>query len=255
MFGSQCRFPQGHATFEEVDCPCILAHAPQVLPDHPAQTCFDSRVKVVTLVQFGRGAVEQLAQRGVLGENRALPTAAESVLPFHAGQRQEVVGHERGDGLRVLAFGGLILASRALRQGCLLCPGCLAQGLELGEPFSLRTRPLGHPCPIGDDQPPARAHNSGQECEQEQGCRHHRAAVSPHEFLEPIAGAGLPRQHGLVVQESLDVSGQAAGGFVAAVALLGQGLHHDPVELSFQEFAELRRVGVPVGRDGRPRVG
>ena len=139
-----------------------LADAPQVLSDHPAQTRFDSRVEVVTLVQLGRGAVEQLAERGVLGQSRC-PAAAESVLPFDAGERQEVVGHERGDGLRVLAFRGLLLAGGPLGLGCLLGTGGLVLSLELGEPFTFGPRLFRPAGPDWRQSTPGRARDSGQE--------------------------------------------------------------------------------------------
>ena len=43
---------------------------------------------------------------------------------------------------------------------------------------------------------------------------------------------------------ALDVGGQAVGRLVAAVAVLFQALHHDPVELAADVFAQAGRFGV-----------
>ena len=47
------------------------------------------------------------------------------------------------------------------------------------------------------------------------------------------------REDGFVVQVTLDVGGQGAGRLIAPVAVLLQGLHHDPVQVAAQQPAEL----------------
>ena len=76
----------------------------------------------------------------------------------------------------------------------------------------------------------------------EQGCHHQRAcdderAIAPDVLPQPVHRAGRTRLHGLVVQESLDVVGQAVGRLVTPVAFLVQRLHHNPVQIAAEKLS------------------
>ena len=51
------------------------------------------------------------------------------------------------------------------------------------------------------------------------------------------------------------VNAVVGGRLVAAVAVLLQRLHHDPVQLALHQLGELRRLGAPIGGQGRQAVG
>ena len=57
-------------------------------------------------------------------------------------------------------------------------------------------------------------------------------AMSPYEFRKSVSRAGRTGQDRLIVEVPLDFQGHTVGGFVAAVAVLVQALHHDPVEIA-----------------------
>ena len=71
---------------------------------------------------------------------------------------------------------------------------------------------------------------------------------------KPIARRRRARLHRLVGQVALHVQREAVGRLVAAVAVLLQRLHHDPVQLAAHQLGQLRRLRVPLGRDRRQRV-
>jgi hypothetical protein len=73
--------------------------------------------------------------------------------------------------------------------------------------------------------------------------------VATHHFLEPIARRGRAGLHRLIIQVALYVGGEAAGRFIAAIAVLLQGLHHDPIELPANQLRQLGRFHVALGRD------
>ena len=99
------------------------------------------------------------------------------------------------------------------------------------------------------------ADHSAQERQQHQDCGQHGPSVPPHEFAQPIPRRGWAGQNRLVVQVAIDVPRQLVGRLVAAVAILVQRLHHDPVQLATQESAEPLRIALPLGRDSRPLPG
>ena len=76
-----------------------------------------------------------------------------------------------------------------------------------------------------------------------------RPLVPPHELPQPVAGRRRAGLHRLVGQVALHVRRQAVGRLVAAVAVLLQRLHHDPVQLAAHQPAQLRRLRAAVGRD------
>ena len=87
-----------------------------------------------------------------------------------------------------------------------------------------------------------RADDSGNQCQEYQADRHHRALVPPHELPQPVRRRRRTGQHRLVVQVALDVGGEAVGRLVAPGAVLLQRLHHDPVQLAADQRAELLRA-------------
>jgi hypothetical protein len=79
--------------------------------------------------------------------------------------------------------------------------------------------------------PTAHPHAAGQGEEHRGGAREAHF-VPAHGLLELVKAAGRTGHNGLVTQVAPDVSAQAVGRFVAAVAVLFQTLHHDPIEVS-----------------------
>ena len=69
-------------------------------------------------------------------------------------------------------------------------------------------------------------------------------------FAQPIARRRRTRLHRLVVQVALHVGREGAGRLVAAVAVLLQGLHHDPVQLAAEQLAQPFGVAPAVGGHG-----
>ena len=74
-------------------------------------------------------------------------------------------------------------------------------------------------------------------------------------FRSRYAAVGGPARDRLVVEEPLDVVGQADRRLVPPLPLLGQRLHHDPVEVAPHEPAQPRRLDLAVGGEARQRLG
>ena len=66
-------------------------------------------------------------------------------------------------------------------------------------------------------------------------CRE-RELVAANQFLKAIGGTGRPRDDRLVPQVALDVHCQGVGSFVTTGAVLLEALHHDPVEVTANDF-------------------
>ena len=60
----------------------------------------------------------------------------------------------------------------------------------------------------------------------------------PDELLDAIANCGRTGQHRLLIKMPLNVHRKTVGRFVTAVAVLLQGLHHDPVQIAAHERGE-----------------
>jgi hypothetical protein len=73
--------------------------------------------------------------------------------------------------------------------------------------------------------------------------------VPPRELEEPIAQRRRAGQDRLVAQVALHIAGEVLGGLVAAVTVLLQALHHDPVELAAHQLGQFGRLHVALGRD------
>ena len=71
--------------------------------------------------------------------------------------------------------------------------------------------------------------------------------VAANELAEPVTGRRWAGLDGLVGQVSLDVLSEAAGCLIAAVAVLVEGLHDDPVEVAANELRELGRLSLALG--------
>ena len=72
-------------------------------------------------------------------------------------------------------------------------------------------------------------------------------------FAHPIAGRRRARLDRLVLQVPAQIGRQPVGRFIAPVAVLLDRLHHDPVQLSPHQPAQLLRLDVPARRDrGQP---
>ena len=75
--------------------------------------------------------------------------------------------------------------------------------------------------------------------------------VPPGELAEAVPRRRRARLHRLVVQVALHVRREAVGRLVAAVAVLLQRLHHDPVQLAAHQLRQLRRLRASVRGQGR----
>ena len=93
---------------------------------------------------------------------------------------------------------------------------------------------------------------------QGQGRRgHHRPPVPAGELAGAVPARRRTCLHGLVVQVPQHVRREVVGGLVASVAVLLEGLHHDPVQLAAHQPRQPGRLGLALGRDRRqgvPRV-
>ena len=68
------------------------------------------------------------------------------------------------------------------------------------------------------------------------------APVPPHELPQPVGRRRRAGRDRLVVEEPLDVVGQADGRLVPPLPLLRQRLHHDPVEVAPHQPRQPRRL-------------
>ena len=120
------------------------------------------------------------------------------------------------------------LASRLRAPG----PPALASPLAFGS-FGLGRVAPARPAPAPTScrrSPPTSASS-------DQRRRQHRPLVPPRELPQPIPRRRRAGLHRLVVQVALHVRGEAVGRLVAAVAVLLQRLHHDPVQLAAHQLA------------------
>ena len=116
--------------------------------------------------------------------------------------------------------------------------------VQLGETFAFG--PL-----LSLEQPDGRARDARQQGAQDQTRGNHLPTVPLHKLLEAIPRARRAGADRLVVEESLDIPGEAVGRLVAPVAVLAQRLEHDPVEFPLHEPPQLRRLDLPVRRHAR----
>src|ERR1700680_1275659 len=72
--------------------------------------------------------------------------------------------------------------------------------------------------------------SDGDECRGSQN-----GSISLPEFAKTVQDARRSGRHRLVIQEPLKILREAVGGLVASVAILGERLQHDPVQLAFQK--------------------
>ena len=97
------------------------------------------------------------------------------------------------------------------------------------------------------------AGDDGGEREQRDEHRHaqHESSILASEFLDAIEGRWGACFDRFVSEVSLDVACQRAGGFIASVAVLLQGLHDDPVEVASEDGPQPFRLGAALFRDSR----
>ena len=140
------------------------------------------------------------------------------------------------------AFLGSRSSKIALRDG--VAP------LDLAEPI------LGPPLlPAGLDQGERRGDDPAEQGQHHERRGHDPAPVPPEEFPQAIDPRGRTGGDRLVVGEPLQVLGQADGGVVTPLPLLGQRLHHDPVEVALDEPAQAAGLGLPAGGQAGQGVG
>ena len=89
------------------------------------------------------------------------------------------------------------------------------------------------------------------DCAQHQRYAHHGCGQDPHrvaagELVESVRGRRWTGLHGFVVQVPLHIRCETIGRFVAAVAVLFQGLHHNPVELAPHQLRQLGWFHLPL---------
>ncbi len=112
----------------------------------------------------------------------------------------------------------------------------------------LRRPPFGLGCPhrLPDADRRSRDHDQGQRRRRRQP-----ALVAPHELPQPIPRRRRPGRHRLVVEIVPNVHDQRVGGRIAAVTVLLQALHRDPVQLPAHGSGQLPRLQTSVCRDAR----
>ena len=86
--------------------------------------------------------------------------------------------------------------------------------------------------PVGLEQAQGRADDAAHERQQHQRGRDHPASIPPHELPDAIGRRRRARADRFMVGEPLDVVGQTDRRIVAPLTILGQRLHHDPVEIA-----------------------
>ena len=107
---------------------------------------------------------------------------------------------------------------------------------------SARCFPQQSPCGGGD---------AGQQRHGDGGSGSEPELVPSHEAREQIAGARRTGHDRLILQMPAEVGGEAVGGFVAAAAVFLERLHHDPVEVAADLFAEFQRLSAALAGDVR----
>ena len=90
------------------------------------------------------------------------------------------------------------------------------------------------------------ARSQGQ---QDQGTCCHTDTVTPHELGEAIARARRSRLHRFISQVPTEIGGQLLHRRVAPGAVLLQGLHGDPVEVTIETLAQHIEIQTPQGGD------
>jgi hypothetical protein len=198
------------------------------------------------------------ANLGVMPKPWALPwagmgrTVGAETARFHGVENpvRALLLHATGDpqraGLAKPEIPKLLLGPFAF--ACFRTPRSLGQSQRLGS-FRLRLK----------GTPAIRAgfvKCNKRDTQAQHQCRHHRAARRKSEpvpapgLLEAAGCAGRPGEHRLVVQVPLQVGGEAVGRVVAALTVLLQTLHHDPVEVAAHaadKFLDgVRRMPSPV---------
>ncbi len=126
----------------------------------------------------------------------------------------------------VSRFSASLLASLFVGNPSLL--GLVAAGLLLGVGRSDRDPLL----PPGLDQAEGRADHAEHQRQQHHRRRRHPGPVPPDELPQPVGRRRRTGGDGLVVEEPLEVVRQADGRGIPPVPLLGQRLHHDPVQIA-----------------------
>ncbi len=130
--------------------------------------------------------------------------------------------------------------------------GCLQRLVALGQLVAL----------ILDDeallfrpnQAIGRADHAGDQGQQDQQPCEHRPLVPPHKLPQPVCRRRRTRLHRFIRQVALYVHREAVGGLVAAVAVLLQRLHHDPIQFATHQLRQPRRLRPPVGGQRRQAV-
>ena len=74
------------------------------------------------------------------------------------------------------------------------------------------------------------------------------------EFPQSMPGSRRGGAHGFICQETLNIERKGIGCFVAARAILVDGLHDDPIQISLHQMTQLVGLHVPGRRNRRPLV-
>ena len=95
------------------------------------------------------------------------------------------------------------------------------------------------------------ADQAGDQHGEQQDGKRHRSAMAAHKLGRAIGervGAG---QDGFVAEMAREVHREPIGGRIAALPVLLQAFHHDPVEIAAEPVDELPRIEAPALRGGR----
>ena len=127
--------------------------------------------------------------------------------------------------------------------------GCLQRLVALGQVVALildDTALLFRP-----NQAIGRADHAGDQGQQDQQPREHRTLVPPHKLPQPVCRRRRTRLHRFIRKVALYVHREAVGRLVAAVAVLLQRLHHDPIQFASHQLRQPRRFRPAVGGQRR----
>ena len=190
-----------------------------------AQAGAGHRLARISVVQMFGCLIQSFDELSLQIDSIPLRTAWVEVLKDRFKQIHNCLG--------LLALGRLFLSRRAFVRGVSACAGFRLQGPHQSE---------------------RRAHDATDQQRDYKCDRQYLAAVSLEKLSQPIAPRRRASLHRLVVQKAHQVHRHAVGRFIAAIAVLFERLHHDPVQFALELVRELPRLGVAASGDRGKRL-